>query len=276
MPIGAKGMRRMRNLLMNSVVFAPEGVTDVSGGDAAADAGAAKADAGNTLLSGVVDDPAAAGDEGKQKAEAAASGDWKDYVDDPAKSADENAAAKAEHDKTKPAEKADDKVIDPADAVPADGKYDIKLGDGIELDQALLEKAAPVMKEIGLTNSQASKLAGVIAEQRKAEHDALGERHQKIIDDWQKEIKTDKDFGGDKLKTTINTANRVIATFGDDALRRDLVELGIGNHPGLFRLLARVGNAISDDKPVTSETPAASQKSPEEAMYGATTPQTRG
>lgn len=255
----------MRNLLMNSVVFAPEGVSGVSGGDAGAD----KADAGETILSGVTDDKAAA-----DPAAAA----WKDYVGDPAKTPEENAAAKAEHDKTRLAQKQDEeaKETDAADVVPQDGKYDIKLADGIELDQALLEKAAPVMKEIGLTNTQATRLAAVLAEQRKAEYDALGEKHQKIVDDWQKEIKTDKEFGGDSLTATVATANRVIATFGDDAFRRDLVELGIGNHPGLFRLLARVGNALSDDKPVTSEIPAASQKSPEEAMYGATTPTARG
>jgi hypothetical protein len=163
-----------------------------------------------------------------------------------------------------------------SDSVPPDGNYTLSLGEGIELDAALLEKAAPVMKEIGLSNAQASKLANVLAEQRKAEYDALSERHQKVTEDWQKEIRTDKDFGGARLTASVNNANRVIATFGDDALRRDLVDIGIGNHPGIFRLLARVGNALSDDKPAQSETPAASRRSQEEIMYGATTPTTRG
>lgn len=165
---------------------------------------------------------------------------------------------------------------DPADLVPENGEYDIKLDGGIELDRALLDRASPVMKELGLTNGQASRLAGVIAEQRKLEYDALSERHQKITSDWQQEIRADRDFGGDNLATSLNNANRVIATFGDDALRRDLVEIGIGNHPGLFRLLARVGNALSDDKPASSETAAAPPTSPEQAMYGATTSTTRG
>lgn len=165
---------------------------------------------------------------------------------------------------------------DAADLVPENGQYDIKLDGGIELDRALLDRASPVMKELGLTNGQASRLAGVIAEQRKLEYDALSERHQKITSDWQQEIRADRDFGGDNLSTSLNNANRVIATFGDDALRRDLVEIGIGNHPGLFRLLARVGNALSDDKPASSETAAAPPTSPEQAMYGATTSTTRG
>ncbi|CDN96083.1 hypothetical protein [Agrobacterium tumefaciens] len=259
-----------RHLMMNSVAFAPEGGAE-GGGDAAA---AAAEETNSPLLTGVVDDQAAKEGEGS-----AAASEWKEYEADSSKSDEENAAAKAEHDKAKPKE-VDDKnnqgAKDPADVVPEDGKYDIKLEDGIELDQALLERASPVMKEIGLTNAQATKLAGVLAEQRKIEYDALSERHQKITTDWQTEIKTDKDFGGDNLATSLNNANRVIATFGDDALRRDLVEIGIGNHPGIFRLLARVGNALSDDKPASSETAAAPPPSPEQAMYGATTPTTRG
>ncbi len=263
--------RTLRHLMMNSVCFAPEGAADGSGDTSAAETAAADA----PLLTGVSE-----GDASTTEGDGNGAGSgWQEYQPDGAKSDEENAAAKAEHDKTRPKE-GDDKdkqdPKDPADLVPEDGKYDIKLEGGIELDQALLERASPVMKELGLTNAQASKLAGVIAEQRKIEHDALSERQQKITSDWQQEIRTDKDFGGENLTASLNNANRVIATFGDDALKRDLVEIGIGNHPGLFRLLARVGNALSDDKPASSETAAAPPVSPEQAMYGATTPTTRG
>lgn len=183
-----------------------------------------------------------------------------EFVADPAKSEEENAAAKAEHEK--PTEEAKAEVPE---------TYDIQLGEGVTLDAALLDKATPVMRELGLTNEQANKLAGVIAEQRKTEYDALNERHQKVITDWQNAIKTDKDFGGEKLKPSLKSADRVIATFGDDEFRKDLTDLGLGNHPGLFRLLARVGNALSDDKPVTSETPAATVKRDvAETLYGPT------
>lgn len=274
----------MRNLLRNSIAFAPEGAEGAGGSETGSEGAESNAASSETILSGNVDNADGKGGEGNGDVNAGKEAPaWQEYVNDPKLSDEDNAKARAEHDKTKPAEadgkeKKDGKSeeVDPADLAPEDGKYDIQLEGDIKLDEALLEKAAPVMKDIGLTNRQASKLAGVLAEQRKAEFDALNERHSKIIKDWQTEIKTDKDFGGDNLKTSVKTADRVIATFGDDAFRRDLVELGIGNHPGLFRLLARVGNALSDDKPVTSETPAASVKSPEEAMYGATTPTTRG
>ncbi len=260
----------LRHLMMNSVAFAPEGGADGGGDNGAAETPAADA----PLLTGVSEGE---GSTTEGDGNGAASG-WQEYQADASKSDEENAAAKAEHDKARPKEGDDKKQEpkDPADLVPEDGKYDIKLEDGIELDQALLERASPVMKELGLTNAQASKLAGVIAEQRKIEYDALSERQQKITSDWQQEIRTDKDFGGENLTASLNNANRVIATFGDDALKRDLVEIGIGNHPGLFRLLARVGNALSDDKPASSETAAAQSVSPEQAMYGSTTPTTRG
>ena len=255
----------MFEMMKNRIAFATDdaatGGTPVESADSSA---------GDVLLSGNADpDPAPA--EGGDS--------WQEYVSDPGKTDEENAALKAEHDKGKPVDgddKKDDDAVDPADVVPEDGKYQLALPDGIELDQGLLDRAAPVMKELGLTNAQASKLAGVIAEQRKTEFDALNSRHQKIVEDWQTEIRSDRDFGGDGLDVSLNTANRVIATFGDDAFRRDLTEIGIGNHPGLFRLLVRVGNAISDDKPATSETPASPKAPPEQAMYGSTTPMQRG
>lgn len=239
---------------MIEVLRSPEG----EGGSATTETTATETTATDTtdapLLTGKV-----------EEAETEQTSEWAEYVPDPAKSEDENAAAKAEHDKTKPAEQQEEKTSE----VPE--KYDIQLGEGIQLDEALLEKATPVMRELGLTNEQANKLAGVIAEQRKADYDALNARHQKVVTDWQTAIKTDKDFGGEKLKTSLNTADRVIATFGDDEFRKDLTDLGLGNHPGLFRLLARVGNALSDDKPVTSETPAATvKKDLADTLYGPT------
>lgn len=253
-------MKTFRNLLMSSVVFAPD---EAAAAGASVDAGAsAESVTADTILYGD-----AASDVGADKS-ADAAPEWKEYEPDTTKSDEENAALKTEHDKTKPVE-GDKKDEDPDNVVPEDGKYDIQLPDGLQVDQELLDGISPAMKEIGLTKGQASKLAAAYAEQGKKQHDALQARHDKVVQDWQAEIKTDKDFGGDKLKDSINTANRVIATFGDDAFRRDLKDLGIGNHPGLFRLLARVGNALSDDKPVASETPAASQKKDHaETLYG--------
>src|SRR5688500_11620629 len=56
---------------------------------------------------------------------------WKEYADDPAKTPEENAAAKAEHDKTKPA---DDGKAKEGDAIDP-STYQIDTPEGFEVDE---------------------------------------------------------------------------------------------------------------------------------------------
>lgn len=172
------------------------------------------------------------------------------------------------------ADKKDDKSKEQtadADKVPEDGKYNLTMPEGVELDQAMADAIMPVMKDIGLTNAQADKLAQAYAERRKSEFESMTGRHDKIVTDWQNDIRTDREYGGDKLDASLKIANRALATYAKPEEIKRLTEIGMGNHPDLFRLLVRVGNANSDDKPVTSETPAASRpKDIAETLYGPT------
>ncbi len=200
-----------------------------------------------------VDDAAGVKDEGDKAADDKAADDkaeWKEYVNDPAKSEAENAAAKAEHDKTKPAEgeKAKD---DPLDRVPDDGKYALKMPDGIEVDQALLDALSPEFKGIGLTNRQAQALADkfIAAQQARAEKQttAWGETIQK----WAEEAKADKEIGGTNWDGTVTNARRAVETIGTPALKEYLNATGGGNHPELIRFMAKVGAMIREDNPAT-------------------------
>ena len=225
------------------IAFNAEGAA--GGGDPAA-AAAAAATPENILFGNegakVEPDPAA----GEQKpAEGAA--DWKEYADDPAKTAEENAAAKAEHDKTKPASK-DDKTTD-ADKVPDDGKYALTMPEGVEVDAELLAAVSPRFKELGLTRSQAQALTDdfikVQKERGEGQVKAWGERVQK----WADDAKADKDIGGDKWDTSVNDAKRAITKLGTPELKAYLEASGGGNHPEVIRILAKAGAMIKEDNP---------------------------
>src|SRR5688572_19852278 len=70
---------------------------------------------------------------------------WQEYVPDQTKSAEDNAAAKAEHDKGKPAEP-------PKAEGPVPLKVnDIKLPEGFERDDAALGKFADILNNAELT-----------------------------------------------------------------------------------------------------------------------------
>ena len=179
---------------------------------------------------------------GEKQGEAAPA-DWKEYAPDPAKSAEENAAAKAEHDKTKPAAKGAD------DVVPADGKYELTMPEGIEVDSELLAAVSPRFKELGLTKAQAQALTDdfIKVQQQRGEGQvkAWGDRVQK----WADDAKADADMGGDKFAGTVSDAQRAIAKLGTPALKEYLETSGGGNHPEVIRILAKAGALIREDNP---------------------------
>lgn len=170
-------------------------------------------------------------------------GEWKEYENDPNKSDAENAAAKAEHDKTKPA--ADDK----ADKVPEDGKYDLKMPDGVELDAELAAALGPDFKELGLTNKQAQKLVDKYIEVQAGRQERRGEEWAATISKWADDAKADKEIGGDKWDGTVKSAQRAVTSLGTPALREYLNASGGGNHPELIRFMAKVGAMIREDNP---------------------------
>jgi len=222
-------------------VFAPDGD---GGGAPAGDAApaAAPADTGSVLYP----DDKPAGEGAPVKSDDAPAGEWKEYVPDASKSDEENAAAKAEHDKSKPAE------ADPADKVPEDGKYDLKMPEGVELDQALLDAVAPEFKASGLTTKQAQALTDkFIAIQQERETQRATE-WETTKQGWVDQAKKDPEMGGAKWDETARVASGLVKRHGNDAFREYLNSSGAGNHPEMIRFMAKVGAMMSEDTPATA------------------------
>lgn len=225
----------------NRIVWAPE---DGAGaglvGDPAPAAAAPAPDAGSVLYP---DDNAAPVDGADPKPAEPAAGE---FVPDPAKSDEENAAAKAEHDA---------KNADPADTVPEDGKYNLQMPEGVELDQTLLDEVAPQFRELGLTTKQAQALTDkfIAAQTKRAE--AQADTWAQTITGWVDQAKADPEMGGAKWDSTVKTASGVVGKFGSPELKEYLNASGAGNHPEMIRFMAKVGAVISEDNPAISENP---------------------
>ncbi len=252
-------------------VFAPEdgsgsgggeqtgGNTPVAGGDSGA-----KPDAGSVLFpnEGKADDAKPAGDkpEGEQgepddkTTEGEAAG-WKPYADDPAKSKEENDKAREAHELTNP--------DNPINKVPDDGKYEFKMPDGVALDEKLSAAMSPVLKDIGITRAQAQKLVDVFAEQQRNSGEEFAKSPTGIMfasmnaynaeygqpDKWADMAAKDKEIGGAAWDGSVKTAQAALAKFGTPALKDFLLSSNAGNHPEVIRLMARVGAAVSEDRP---------------------------
>lgn len=247
----------MRNLMpWNMILRNAEGAGGAGGDVPPADA---KPDAGSILFP---DDAPKGEGQGETKPADPPAGDWKEYQDDPAKTPEENAAAKAEHDKTKPAEK---KAGDPADKVPDDGKYDLKMPDGVELDGELAEALGPEFKELGLTHAQAQKLVDKYIGIQQARMGKQAEGFAQTVAGWADAAKKDAEIGGDKWDASVQAAQRAVNRLGTPALKEYLNASGGGNHPELIRFMAKAGAMIAEDNPASGG--AEGKGKPAEAAY---------
>ncbi len=147
-----------------------------------------------------------------------------------------------EADKTGQGDKPAD---DQAKPQGAPEKYEFKLPEGIQLDDAGTAAFSEVARELNLTQEAAQKVLdkmGPVIAGRHAE--ALTQAKAQ----WVEAAQADKEFGGDQLSENLAVAKKALDTFGTPEFRTLLNESGLGNHPEMIRMMYRAGKAISEDK----------------------------
>lgn len=191
-------------------------------------------------------------------------GDKKTVPADEAKAA-KRAEREAELAKMSPEDRAKAEADDAAaeaeearvNAVPEDGKYDLKMPEGIQVDQALLDALGPEFKSLELTNGQAQALADKFIKTQQDRAAAAASDWNKTTEGWVDTAKKDPEIGGAKWDQTVKHATGVVERFGTPELQEYLNTSRAGNHPELIRLLAKVGAMIGEDDPIIPENPGA-------------------
>lgn len=165
-------------------------------------------------------------------------------------------------DKSKDGEDGKSKTDDGKTADGPPEKYEFEMPEGVELDAKLAEAVDPVLRDLGLTNEQANKLAKTFAEYRVSEAQGQSDAYAQQIEDWGKAARDDKEYGGAKFEENVPLAHKAIAQYGTPELKALLAE-GLGNHPEVVRFCIRVGKAMGEDPGVdtTNATPAKSTAS---------------
>lgn len=211
-----------------------------------------------------------------------------------AKSADGDGGDKAaDGDGDKGGEADQDKADDKDDSDKPEGPpetYDLKVTvkdeegneQPVEIDQQLLTEATPVLKEVGLNNEQASKVAALVPKVQARILQSQVDEFTSTKTAWAKEAQEDKEIGGANWKETEALAARALDTFGAPSQMKEvdgkmvetnpfrvlLNESGFGNHPETIRMFRRIGEAVGEDnKFVRSDAAAPSKKSQEEILY---------
>lgn len=152
---------------------------------------------------------------------------------------------KAESGEKKPAE--GEKKEEPKGA--PEQYEDFSAPEGLTYDEQIIGSFKDVAKELNLSQKQAQllldKCAPVIAQRQVDQIKAVSEQ-------WVERTKTDKEIGGENWTRAASDIARVRDKFGvnpDGKMDPDIQEFmqtPIGNHPGLLKLLARVGRAFGE------------------------------
>lgn len=155
---------------------------------------------------------------------------------------------------------------DPAAKQPA--KFELKLPEGAKLDAKHLEATVEYAKALGLNQEQAQKLLERDASLVEGHWKGMQANHAQQVEKWGDAVKNDKDLGGTNFDTTVTSARRAVDRFGSPDLKKALNETGLGNHPELVRMLAKIGKAMAEDSFVDSKNPAGKPKDAASVLYG--------
>jgi len=68
----------------------------------------------------------------------------------------------------------------------------------------------------------------------------LFKSHEAQLNTWREEIISDPTYGGDNLKKNAENAKRVVDKFGSDNFKELLRETGYGDHPEVFKFIAKL------------------------------------
>jgi len=143
-------------------------------------------------------------------------------------------------------------------AKPTEGELAITYPEGVEVDQKRQDAFLELAKEAGFTAEHSeglSKLAAMQLEHETAHAQAVHDEWAKQGDDWLEDLKKDSEFGGDKMGATTQAATKAMVKFGPPGLAEELASMGLGNHPGLVKLMARVGRAMGEDSTAFGQPP---------------------
>lgn len=164
------------------------------------------------------------------------------------------------------------------DAPAADGQaaaeaFALKAPEGAEAFQADFDRFSGEMNTWLAANPNATAREA-LAEAANRQAAFAGESlaaQEKRMDEWraasEKELRADKEFGGENYDKNFAIAVKGLEAIGSPELRELLETTGIGNSPVLVRAFHKVGQLVADAPIATAAQPAQSAKSAAARMY---------
>lgn len=164
--------------------------------------------------------------------------------------------------------KTDDEAVKDVDGNPIPEAYEFKLPDGYVANEELTTQAQSFFKDNKFSPAQAQAAIDFHAEYLKKHSEAWID----TVVNWEKEAKSDKEFGGKNYDANVGVVRKVISEYGDDDLRQVLNDYGIGNHPAVLRSYLKIGQALGEAGAPKPETSNGGQESLAQVFYGGAHP----
>lgn len=193
---------------------------------------------------------------------------------------------KAEANKDSAKDKADGQADVKPGSESAEAYQPFTLPEGFEgeLDQTLVDKATPILRDLKLDQDGAQKLVSFFAteivqqqqESMRATMQGLADGHQATLRTWEKELTSLPEYQGDGLKEAKVRVANVLSTLGSPELRTLLHSgrdgYGLIRNPAVFKFLDAIGSKLSQDSLVRDDAGApvkGGQLRDADIMYGA-------
>lgn len=162
--------------------------------------------------------------------------------------------------------------IDPRNEVPEDGVYSFSMPEGVDLDKDLADEVSLIFKDKGFTQDEAQGMVDLYIEQRQKEMNAFMDMQANKVKEWRAELESDKEFGGENFNSNVNAVKKMLDTYGGQDvkdIKSVLTESGLGNHPGIIKMLWRMSKATAEDSvPDGADHFSNKKRSALEILYG--------
>jgi hypothetical protein len=149
--------------------------------------------------------------------------------------------------------------------------YDLKFADALAPSADLVTAFTETFKAHKLAPEAAQAVVDVLPKGLEAAQavfqQSLEQQHAEQIKAWEAAARADPEMGGAKFDATLADAQTALGRFGDDDLRAVLSSTGIGSHPAVIRLFARINKEISEGGHVAGGQTPAAPKSVAESWY---------
>jgi hypothetical protein len=161
--------------------------------------------------------------------------------------------AEGEKKEGEPEKKEVEQKQEPDKSLDIDGnkipeKYEIKMPDGVVMNEELLAEATPLLREARLSPAQAQVVADLYM---KTQSDAI-DRFAQQQKDWAKQSREDKEIGGKNYEQNIALAHKGFKAVGSPEALQVFEAYGLGNHPEVLRIFMRIGSAVGEGNTILS------------------------